>query len=313
LGIGKNQEGDTMNLHHLFYFKTTAELEHFTKASEKLNVTQPNLSHAIRDLEDELGVHLFERQGRSVKLTRYGELYLEYVNRALRALNEGKEKLDEYVHPDRGTVHLSYLSSLNQYVPWLNMKFYGSTERIATRFEASQSPTTLIEEGILNGTFDLGISSIIDRADIESYYLGNHKTVLVVSDKHPWAGRGEVDFEELESQPFVTYTMQCGIRHYIDGMFRERGIAPQIVSEVLYDNLILGIVASNFGVSLIPEPLGYRFPKVKVLQIAGGLPGRNIYLVWSKRRYMSPATEVFRDFIIQSDLSLERYLQEEIM
>jgi len=300
-----------MNLHHLVYFKTTAELEHFTKASEKLNVTQPNLSHAIHDLEDELGVQLFERQGRSVKLTKYGELYLEYVNRALRALDEGKEKLDEYVHPDRGTVHLSYLSSLNQYVPWLNMKFYSSTERIATRFEVNQSPTTLIEEGILNGTFDLGISSLIDRADMESCYLGNHKTVLVVSDKHPWAGRREVAFEELEDQSFVTYTMQCGIRHYVDGLFRERGIKPRIVSEVMYDNLILGIVASNFGVALIPEPLGYRFPKVKVLQITGGLVGRNIYLVWSKRRYMSPATEAFRNFIIQNELSLEQYVQEE--
>ena len=59
-----------MNLHHLLYFKTIAELENFTRASEQLNVTQPNLSHAVRDLEEELEVKLFERQGRSVRLTR---------------------------------------------------------------------------------------------------------------------------------------------------------------------------------------------------------------------------------------------------
>lgn len=151
--------GPRMNLHHLLYFKTIAELENFTRASEQLNVTQPNLSHAVRDLEEELEVKLFERQGRSVRLTRYGEIWLEYVDQALDSLDMGKRILNEYTHPQKGTVRLSYLSSLNQYVPWLTMKFYQSTEQIETKFEMSQYPTSKIEREILDGKADLGISS----------------------------------------------------------------------------------------------------------------------------------------------------------
>lgn len=68
-----------MNLQWLYYFNTIAELEHYTRAAEKLHVSQSNLSHAIKELENELGVQLFERQGRNIKLTKYGEIFQPYV------------------------------------------------------------------------------------------------------------------------------------------------------------------------------------------------------------------------------------------
>ncbi len=302
-----------MNLHHLLYFKTIAELENFTRASERLNVTQPNLSHAVRDLEEELEVKLFERQGRSVRLTRYGEIWLEYVDQALDSLEKGKLILSEYTHPQKGTVRMSYLSSLNQYVPWLTMKFYQSTEQIETKFEMTQYPTSKIEKDILDGKADLGISSVVDLPSISSFYLGNHETVLVVAENHPWAERRSVSLKELDGVPLITYTQECGIRKYIDGLFEavEGGCHPKIVSEVMYDNLILGIVASGFGVGLIPKPLGYRPERVKILTISDSIPGRNLYMIWSSTRYISPATERFRDFVMEQALFLDQYMKEE--
>ena len=100
-----------MNLQQLYYFRTLAEVKHFTKASIKLMVTQPSLSHSINDLEAELGVTLFDRSNRQVSLTKYGELFLEYVNRSLDILDEGRAKLSDFIDPDQGTVSLSYVSS----------------------------------------------------------------------------------------------------------------------------------------------------------------------------------------------------------
>ena len=65
-----------MNLQWLYYFDTIAELEHYTKAAEKLHVSQSNLSHAIKELENEVGAELFERKGRNIKLSKYGEIFL---------------------------------------------------------------------------------------------------------------------------------------------------------------------------------------------------------------------------------------------
>ena len=78
-----------MNLQQLYYFKTIAQLEHYTKAAEQLNVSQSRLSHAIGDLEKELQVTLFVHQGRNVKLTRCGAFLLEYVSQSLDILDRG--------------------------------------------------------------------------------------------------------------------------------------------------------------------------------------------------------------------------------
>lgn len=78
-----------MNLRQLQYFKTIAELEHYTRAAEKLYVSQSNLSHSIQELEDELNVEFFVRKGRNIKLTKYGELFLPYVSQALNLLDTG--------------------------------------------------------------------------------------------------------------------------------------------------------------------------------------------------------------------------------
>lgn len=78
-----------MNLQWLYYFNTIAELEHYTRAAEKLHVSQSNLSHAIKELENELGVQLFERQGRNIKLTKYGEIFQPYVIRTINSLEDG--------------------------------------------------------------------------------------------------------------------------------------------------------------------------------------------------------------------------------
>ena len=79
-----------MNLNHLYYFRALAKEEHYTRTADMLSITQPSLSHAISCLESELGVKLFEKQGRNAKLTKYGALFLRYVEQSLDMLDEGK-------------------------------------------------------------------------------------------------------------------------------------------------------------------------------------------------------------------------------
>lgn len=81
-----------------------AELEHFTQAAAKLAITQPSLSHAILELEKELGTYLFEKQGRNVRLTKYGQFFSTYVNSALNQLEQGERQLKEMVSPSHGKI-----------------------------------------------------------------------------------------------------------------------------------------------------------------------------------------------------------------
>ena len=88
-----------MNLNHLYYFRALAKEEHYTRTADMLSITQPSLSHAISCLESELGVKLFEKQGRNAKLTKYGALFLRYVEQSLDMLDEGKRVVTETSEP----------------------------------------------------------------------------------------------------------------------------------------------------------------------------------------------------------------------
>lgn len=91
-----------MNLRQLYYFKAIAELEHYTRAAEKLYVSQSSLSHAIQELETELNVEFFVKKGRNVELTKYGKLFLPYVQKSIDTLEAGIAKLADYINPNTG-------------------------------------------------------------------------------------------------------------------------------------------------------------------------------------------------------------------
>lgn len=95
-----------MNLNHLYYFKTLARVEHYTRVAQELSITQPSLSHAISCLEDELGTYLFEKQGRRVVLTKYGKIFLQYVTNSLDMLEVGIKRTKAMTSESSGIIDL---------------------------------------------------------------------------------------------------------------------------------------------------------------------------------------------------------------
>lgn len=101
-----------MNLNQLQYFKILAQEEHYTRAAQMLSITQPSLSHAIAQLEEELGTRLFEKKGRNIVLTRYGKLFLPYVEESLKVLEEGVQRTRELNGSKEGIIHLAYIYTM---------------------------------------------------------------------------------------------------------------------------------------------------------------------------------------------------------
>ena len=101
-----------MNLNQLHYFVTLAHIEHYTRAAEMLSITQPSLSHAISMLEQELETNLFEKRGRNVVLTKYGKVFLEYVEEALKILDSGVKKTRALTSDTGGVIDLAYIFTL---------------------------------------------------------------------------------------------------------------------------------------------------------------------------------------------------------
>lgn len=299
-----------MNLQQLYYFKAIAELEHYTRASEQLSVSQSSLSHAIAGLEDELNVKLFTRKGRNVVLTKYGRLLLPYITKSIESLETGISKLNDFISPDTGMVSIACFPSLTQFVPEIIVRYISETNRVNVRLQTNQEATYgALREQLLGGKVDMVFATAIDDPRIGSTLIGEHELVLLVPPTHRLAQRESVDLRELDGEDFIAFDHSSQIRGQLDNIFDCLQIHPNVRMESGQDVIIYGLVAANHGVAIVPYPLGGTPYHVRMVRIAGDLlPSRKIYLSWNKEEYMPPAAECFRDFIIREGAVFDEFL-----
>ena len=298
-----------MNLRQLYYFKTIAELEHYTRAAEALYVSQSSLSHAIRELETELHVKLFARQGRNVKLSKHGELLYPYVKKTIETLESGISQLQDYIDPDRGTVTLSAFSSLDSFVSDSIVQYLSNTGRVDVRFQYQHDGFHEIRQKLIKGDIDLAITTKIEDPRVEGVRIGTHKLVLLVPEKHPFVHRSSIRLQDLDGENFTTYDADSQLGVQIKELFRALDVHPNIVMEARQDLAIYGLVSSGHSVAITPLPLSGTPYNVKSVPICDDIPQRDIYLFWNKERYMPPAASYFRDFIIKEQNLFDTYLE----
>ena len=170
-----------MNLSQLYYFKKLAELQHYTRAAKELYIAQPTLSDAISSLEKELGVALFCRDGRSVKLTSNGSEFYRYVSDSLRSLDDGIDAMNRRKTQLGGTVSLGATFTLqDDYLPTL-LKAYREHVGDEVRIETYQAFTNYLTQSLHNETLDVAFCGRRDREpDIEYFPVLNRSLELGV-------------------------------------------------------------------------------------------------------------------------------------
>ena len=300
-----------MNLRQLYYFKAIAELEHYTRAAEKLYVSQSSLSHAIQELEEELNVEFFVKRGRNVELTKYGRMFLPYVQKTLETLETGMAKLADCINPNTGTVVMAGFPSLAQFAPDIIVRYVSETNRVEVRLQFNQEATyARLRSQLLEGQVDLIFATEVSDPKIGSSYIGDHPLVLLVPLGHRLARFDEVDLRELDGEDFISFDADCQLRGETDWIFQKLGVRPNITMETAQDLIIYGLVAANHGVAIIPYPLGGAPYNTKIVRIAGDIPPRRLYMMWNKEQYLPPAAEYFRDFIIRSGEVFTQFMQK---
>ena len=297
-----------MNLQWLYYFETIAELEHYTKAAKKLHISQSNLSHAMKEMEGELGAELFERNGRNVKLTKYGEIFLPYVKKTINTLETGVSTLKEYIDPNAGTIVMAGFHSVTQFATDLMIRYQSETNRLEVQFQYSSESWRVLCEKLLNGTVDLIIGTKMDAPQIGATYIGTHRLVAIVPKQHPFAKRKSLKLADFDAEDYIAFDSKGQIRSELDRMFKELDISPNIVTETPNDLIVYGLVAAGHGVAIVPYPLAGAPFGTKLIPMEDNIPQRKLYLQWNKDRYIPPAAEFFKNYIIRSEDVFDQYL-----
>ena len=259
-----------MNLYHLRYFATLAHLEHYTKAAEILSITQPSLSHAIASLEKELGVKLFEKEGRNVVLTKCGQAFLIDVEQALDMIDSSVNKL-QMTGRGEGRIDIVELRTLSStVVPGFVKGFLDSTpdKKIDFYFHSSTGLTSDMIQGLKDRKYDIAFCSMMDNEPlIEFIPVAKQELVLIVPKGHPLEKRSSIDLKDTLSYPHIAFSKRSGLRYVIDKLFHKCGGYPQIAYYIEEDQGVAGLVGAGFGIAVVPKMPVLSYMPVSIIEI----------------------------------------------
>ncbi|WP_351229483.1 LysR family transcriptional regulator [Streptomyces sp. NPDC002133] len=281
----------------LAYFAGVARHEHVTRAAQELAVPQSTLSRAMVRLEQDLGVALFTRKGRTVSLTAAGRTFLTSVERALAEVERAAESVRADADPSGGKVAFGFLHTMgSETVPELIRAFRVDHPRV--RFTLVQNYGEAMIERLRAGELDLCLTSPIpDAPDLVARRLDEQRLRLVVPDDHPLATRRRVRLAEAADETFVTLEPGYGLRRITDALCAEAGFVPRVAFEGEEAETLRGLVAAGLGVALLPPPAVPR-PGVVELTVTAPRAVREVGVAWLDGHPDTPPVAAFKKFLL---------------
>lgn len=288
-----------MLLRHLRYLLAVADNGGFTRAAEVLHVSQPTLSQQIRQLEESLGVSLFDRTSRTVKPTDAGAAYIECARRVLVELAAGKRALHDVKDLSRGTLRLAMTPTFMAYLVGPLVRDY--TARYPNihleLFELSMGD---IETGLMNDTLDIAIAfDQVRQADIESIPAFIETLGLMVGRNHPlYDCQSALTAEQVGQLEFALLTPDFATRVCIDEYFAKARITPKVTIEVNSVNTLLEVIRHSAVATILPEPIASQDRALRKLALQGSAPRRAAALLRRKNSYHSAASIAFMEAVL---------------
>ena len=243
-----------MELSQLNYFRTVARLEHVTRAAEELHITQPSLSKSIANLEAELGVALFDRDGKRVRLNPYGKAFLDKVEQILSLADEAAFMLRDMGQGDRGHVRIGSSFPITPPSPvyYYQYDFFHRYPNVALSLHVL--PGGQIEDLLEQRELDFGIAqSAADHTGISSRPLYTDRLGVVVGPDHPLAGTDSVALELLAGENFLCNNTAPDPHDSAIHLCALAGFSPNIIYEGESAALIGEAVAMGRGISFVSE------------------------------------------------------------
>ncbi len=299
-----------MELRQIKYFMEVAKREHMTEAANELHVAQSAVSRQIVNLEEELGIKLFIREGRRVRLTPIGRIFLEKIENAINMIDNAKQVIDEYIDPERGTIRIGFTSSLASYI--LPTSIYAFREEHPNvKFEFLQGTYYELEEMILKGEINIALLAPVPKNSkrIKSSILFTEKIVALIPKTHPLAKAEEIQLVDLRNEGLVLFPKGFVLRDLITNACQQLGFQPNVAFEGEEITAITGLVAAGLGISLIPEfTIVDNVPRATVVKkISFPEVTRTVGIAISAEQPLLPTEKIFYQFLHSYYEKLEHY------
>ena len=246
-----------MELRHLRYFQVVAQELNVTRAAERLHMAQPPLSRQIRQLEDEVGVALFDRVGRGLRLTEAGRFLLEQTTQLTQRLEETIESTRRIGRQDKRWFGIGFVPSvLYGVLPELIRELRGSAQQV----EVGLAEMITVEqvEALKSGRIDLGFGRlVINDPAIRQEVVMAEPLVAAVPAGQPAPAQATLTAQGLATRPFILYPARPrpSYADHLLSLFRAQGLQLRVAQEANELQTALGLVAAGVGITLVPASI----------------------------------------------------------
>ncbi|WP_096202975.1 LysR family transcriptional regulator [Bacillus sp. FJAT-45350] len=289
-----------MELRQIQYFIEVAKREHVTEAADAMHVAQSAVSRQIFNLESELGVNLFIREGRNVRLTPIGRIFLKHMRDAMQVIDNGKREIEEFLDPERGTIRIGFPSSMANYIlPTAISTFRELYPDV--KFKLSQGSYHYLIEEVIRGEIDMAIIGPVptEVKKIKGDALFLESIVALIPTNHPLAKKSSLKLSQLENDSFVLFPNGFVLRDIVVDACKQQGFEPEVSFEGEDMDSVKGLVSAGLGVALIPEiTLVDNVPRSTVkLPISEPEVTRTVGVIISSERQLLPTEKLFYEFL----------------
>ncbi len=292
-----------MDLRQLEFFAAVAGELSFTRAADRLTIAQSAVSAGVRSLESELGVELFDRSRRQIRLTSTGELLLPKVRDALDVVNEVRDAAQETTHAITGSIVIGLMTSVTLVnVPRLLGLFRTGHPGVGVRLRAARRGSAGLVDELVSGELDLAFLALSGPAPtaLLAVPIASSPMVLVVPTGHRLAAAQALQLGDLVSEEFIDLPPGYASRQIVDDAFTAAGLERRVMIEVSDIGTAAEYVTNGLGVALLPAFTAQDAPAVKRLPVAN-LPDFTVYLAASRKRRASAAVRAFVDLALSAD------------
>lgn len=290
-----------MDIKHLQYFIEVANYNSFTRAADHLFITQPTISKMIKNLENDLGVELFDRSGKKLSLTDAGRVVYEQALLINKAFNNLETEMDNLLGLKKGHIRIGLPPIIDStFFPKLIGRFHQKYPNIT--FQLIEDGSKKIEESVADDSLDIGIIMLPTNPNLFHHVSFIKEDLkLILHPTHPFASKQSVHLADLKDENFIMFNKEYAVRDLIISSCNRAGFNPRIMSESSRWDFIEELVACKMGVALLPESICRQLSnQVQAVEITNPSLNWNLGIIWRKEQYLSYAAKEWLRFMIET-------------
>ncbi|MDG0822814.1 MAG: LysR substrate-binding domain-containing protein [Staphylococcus equorum] len=289
-----------MDIKQMKYFVEVVNQNSMTNASKSLYIAQPTISKAIKDLEKELNMTLFDRSKRQLALTDAGRVFYQKSKEILTLYNDLPREVNSLLGLETGhiSIGLSAVMNMNKFIHILG-EFHQKYPNVT--YNLVENGGKMIETQLIKDELDIGITTIpVDQSIFHSVLLYEEELKLVLNKEHRLANYEQVDMSMLKDEDFILFNEDFYLNDKIIESAKNSGFVPNTISKISQWNFIENLLSAHLGVSILPENIVNLLDgNFKSIKIDDPAMRWELGVIWKRDKYLSHATKKWIEFMKQ--------------